>query len=432
MEIELSCLSYCGLSTLTAQIHKQLCSNNQNNHIYHDIDLYTVNCNYGNDALIDPCRILEPVDVNKQCMCLIGKSVVAIAKRFQSDGDDDDVDDMKETDSKTILMKQFYIGVDNKGKVNAFKIELITTTIRTPVHQLSLAVSKGTWFIYYRSRLVSPDDTTTVYRACDAMVIVYTKSQNSNCIRLVEDGYETIDGMWRWLEQSNPTFQDNNTMDYGKVSRAFLSMRQNTSTSPLKSQDFDYSFHDASIKVAIETYNKMALNQKLVSKYLSSALHLVCTATCSEMHPRPLRDISVCLGIYLETQVLDSGASVECAQCKRCEIFKKSTDIVRYPEICTVSLDRFNDGRKYDQNVSFKKELQLNGINYDLYAVCNHSSSSTDFGHYYAYVKSVDKNDSVWYEANDDIITTIRNESQVTNNRNALVLMYQKKATQKY
>eukprot|EP01083_Nonionella_stella_P064034 166541_1 len=431
-EIELTCVSYCGLNTLTTQIHKELRNRNTNKDLRYDIDLYTVKSNHRNNTLMDPCQIVKSVDVNKKCKSLIGKSLFAVAKPLLNDTDPDGDEEVKDTDTETMLMKQFHIGVDNNCKVCDFKFKVIPTTIGMHVHELPLVQHKGPRWIYYRSRILSPKDTSTctVQRSCDAMVIIYTEPQNSNCVEFVDDEYETIDDFWKYFELSNPAFQHNRVIDYAKVSGALYSMRRSANSSPLKNQDEDYSSTDGSIQVAIEVYDKMAQNQRSVSKYLSSALRVYWKAKCTKIHPKPLRDISDCLRTYLETHVLDSGASVECTQCKRCVIFKKSTNVVRYPEICTISLDRFDDGRKYDQKVIFEKELPLDKINYNLYAVCNHTSSSTDYGHYYAYVKRVDKNKSVWHEANDQAISTI-SELRVTNNRNALVLMYQKKATKK-
>eukprot|EP01083_Nonionella_stella_P301050 1030894_1 len=431
---DFTCVSYCGLNTLIAQIHQELRNIKDSNY---DIDLYCIETKHrdGSNKVMDPCQILQPVPLNQTCAYLLGKSVYAIAKPLETDTDGDGAmeEDVKENDA-TMLMRQFYICVNNKGKVKGLKFNLVKATITEPVKRLPLIICKGSisyyYHTYYLSRILSPNDTCTVQSSCNAMVIVYTEPQNSNCVEFVDDEYETIDDFWKYFELSNPAFRHNRVIDYAKVSGALYAMRRSANSSPLKNQDEDYSSTNGSIQVAIEVYDKMAQNQRSVSKYLSSALRVYWRAKCTKIHPKPLRDISDCLRTYLETHVLDSGASVECTQCKRCEIFKKSTNVVRYPEICTISLDRFDDGRKYDQKVIFEKELPLDKINYNLYAVCNHTSSSTDYGHYYAYVKRVDKNKSVWHEANDQAISTI-SELRVTNNRNALVLMYQKKATKK-
>eukprot|EP01084_Bolivina_argentea_P243248 407825_1 len=89
---QLICLSYCGLRTLTAQIHEVLRDRNQNEDIRYEIDLYSVQYNHRNhrNALVDPYQILKPVDVSQKCEYLVGKSVLAVAKRW---------DDMKESDA---------------------------------------------------------------------------------------------------------------------------------------------------------------------------------------------------------------------------------------------------------------------------------------------------------------------------------------------
>eukprot|EP01083_Nonionella_stella_P203087 741330_1 len=449
IEKSLICLSYCGLRTLTAQIHEVLRPRNTHKDIRFAIDLYSVEYNhpYGGNTLIDPCQILKPVDLNRKCEYLIGKSVLAIAKGSENDTDDDE---MKEHDA--LLMKQFSICIDNKGKVknNGFQFNVIATTIGTRVHDLpQLIQSKGTRHIYYQSRILQPKDTSTVQRACDVMVILYTEScgglasdslpyyrgylmdcmDRYNCwceaqVTEVHRDSITVDYInWReegWTDTFDRTQIDKRCREYGKMTNQDNKERYvygiKKKMHPTKTEAED-----------VRSEQKAKLQRILVSKYLSSALRGIFTK-CTQIYWKPLNTIPVCLKTYLETQVWDAGAAVSCTNCKRCKVFRQSTTIVRYPEICTLLLDRFDDGRKYDQKVAFKQSLKLGpelDANYDLYAVSNHASSSIDFGHYYSYVKSVDKNDSVWYEANDRHITAIGNET-VTNNRNALVLMYQK------
>eukprot|EP01083_Nonionella_stella_P203086 741327_1 len=453
IEKSLICLSYCGLRTLTAQIHEVLRPRNTHKDIRFAIDLYSVEYNhpYGGNTLIDPCQILKPVDLNRKCEYLIGKSVLAIAKGSENDTDDDE---MKEHDA--LLMKQFSICIDNKGKVknNGFQFNVIATTIGTRVHDLpQLIQSKGTRHIYYQSRILQPKDTSTVQRTCDVMVIVYSETSSSDLNSESLPYYvgyllDCKDGIGVWCEAQVTAMDvcaDSITVSYinwGGCTDTFDRARRKTHCLGYGVMTNKDNTRDVySVKRYIRPKKKDAKDvrarqeavlqlrkSETVLRYLSSALRLDIFAKCTQIYRKPLSTILECLEAYFETQVWDAGAAVSCTNCKRCKVFRQSTTIVRYPEICTLLLDRFDDGRKYDQKVAFKQSLKLGpelDANYDLYAVSNHASSSIDFGHYYSYVKSVDKNDSVWYEANDRHITAIGNET-VTNNRNALVLMYQK------
>eukprot|EP01083_Nonionella_stella_P187373 688331_1 len=453
IEKSLICLSYCGLRTLTAQIHEVLRPRNTHKDIRFAIDLYFVEYNHpsGGNTLIDPCQILKPVDLNRKCEYLIGKSVLAIAKGSENDTDDDE---MKEHDA--LLMKQFSICIDNKGKVknNGFQFNVIATTIGTRVHDLpQLIQSKGTRHIYYQSRILQPKDTSTVQRTCDVMVIVYSETSSSDLNSESLPYYvgyllDCKDGIGVWCEAQVTAMDvcaDSITVSYinwGGCTDTFDRARRKTHCLGYGVMTNKDNTRDVySVKRYIRPKKKDAKDvrarqeavlqlrkSETVLRYLSSALRLDIFAKCTQIYRKPLSTILECLEAYFETQVWDAGAAVSCTNCKRCKVFRQSTTIVRYPEICTLLLDRFDDGRKYDQKVAFKQSLKLGpelDANYDLYAVSNHASSSIDFGHYYSYVKSVDKNDSVWYEANDRHITAIGNET-VTNNRNALVLMYQK------
>eukprot|EP01083_Nonionella_stella_P108986 317324_1 len=453
IEKSLICLSYCGLRTLTAQIHEVLRPRNTHKDIRFAIDLYSVEYNhpYGGNTLIDPCQILKPVDLNRKCEYLIGKSVLAIAKGSENDTDDDE---MKEHDA--LLMKQFSICIDNKGKVknNGFQFNVIATTIGTRVHDLpQLIQSKGTRHIYYQSRILQPKDTSTVQRTCDVMVIVYSETSSSDLNSESLPYYvgyllDCKDGIGVWCEAQVTAMDvcaDSITVSYinwGGCTDTFDRARRKTHCLGYGVMTNKDNTRDVySVKRYIRPKKKDAKDvrarqeavlqlrkSETVLRYLSSALRLDIFAKCTQIYRKPLSTILECLEAYFETQVWDAGAAVSCTNCKRCKVFRQSTTIVRYPEICTLLLDRFDNGRKYDQKVAFSQSLKLGpelDANYDLYAVSNHASSSIDFGHYYSYVKSVDKNDSVWYEANDRHITAIGNET-VTNNRNALVLMYQK------
>eukprot|EP01083_Nonionella_stella_P064033 166538_1 len=435
---QLICLSYCGLRTLTAQIHEVLRDRNQNEDIRYEIDLYSVQYNHRNhrNALVDPYQILKPVDVSQKCEYLVGKSVLAVAKRW---------DDMKESDA--LFMKQFCIYVDNKSKVNEFEFNVVAATIGTPVHDLARIQSKGTRHIYYPSTILQPKDSPTVQRAYDVMVVVYTEMTESlpyyigyllDCkdycgvwceakVIAMDVDADTITVAYiNWNIMSEDSFnraeRDTDCREYGSITNG------NTTGHPYYTCMLDK--HPTRTKAEhVRAEQKTKLQQRLVSRYLPSALRLGIFAKCTQIYRKPLSTISECLKAYLETQVWNGGAAVSCTNCARCAIFKKSTTIVRYPEICTLLLDRFDNGRKYDQKVAFSQSLKLDmrsDVNYDLYAVCNHASSSIDFGHYYAFVKRMDRNDSVWHEANDQCITPIKKKTSVTNNRNALVLMYQK------
>ena len=60
----------------------------------------------------------------------------------------------------------------------------------------------------------------------------------------------------------------------------------------------------------------------------------------------------------------------------------QETEIVYYPEIFIFTIDREHDGSKFDGIVNYPPILKLQaGVNYELYAVSNHSGD-LDYGHY--------------------------------------------------
>ncbi|ETO11274.1 hypothetical protein RFI_26102, partial [Reticulomyxa filosa] len=79
---------------------------------------------------------------------------------------------------------------------------------------------------------------------------------------------------------------------------------------------------------------------------------------------------------------------------------------------------------KYNHNVSFKEEFILNSQTYQLCGVCNHSGSSSDFGHYIAHVRRF--YDKEWYKMNDSYISFEDTSPSCDNFANATVLLYQK------
>eukprot|EP00488_Nonionellina_sp_1-RS-2012_P004274 TRINITY_DN956_c0_g1_i1.p2 TRINITY_DN956_c0_g1~~TRINITY_DN956_c0_g1_i1.p2 ORF type:complete len:112 (+),score=27.58 TRINITY_DN956_c0_g1_i1:392-727(+) len=101
----------------------------------------------------------------------------------------------------------------------------------------------------------------------------------------------------------------------------------------------------------------MAQNQRIISQYVCDGMKFASMERCRQLFSSALNNINDCLMTYFEDQVLDDGAAISCTNCGECRIFKKTSSIVRYPEIGTILFDRFNDGRKYYQKVCYKKNI---------------------------------------------------------------------------
>eukprot|EP01084_Bolivina_argentea_P204962 350127_1 len=149
-----------------------------------------------------------------------------------------------------------------------------------------------------------------------------------------------------------------------------------------------------------------------------------------------LTDINECINIITKTEIHDNNScSLKCEFCnKYSTLIKQEIEIIKEPQILIFNLERAirdNNERQYSNYWQKKTHLVNFNVNnfkygeseYDLYGVCNHHGSSTSYGHYTAYVKTID--DNRWFIANDSQTNPMVETNVVTSG--ALMLMYKKK-----
>ena len=105
---------------------------------------------------------------------------------------------------------------------------------------------------------------------------------------------------------------------------------------------------------------------------------------------------------------------MKCERCNKKQKGKKSYQFVSLPPILCIMINRFNQGtnEKNENKIIFPvSNLNMSqyqsGANknqsfiYDLFAVCNHISETTNTGHYTAYCKNPSNNK--WYHYSNGI-----------------------------
>merc|ERR1712107_3176 len=118
-----------------------------------------------------------------------------------------------------------------------------------------------------------------------------------------------------------------------------------------------------------------------------------------------------CLNAFQQREELSQEDWVHCPKTKDFEKSLKKLDIWNLPRILVIHLKRF--GRETIAGPPEKIDsLVQEGMQYNLYAVVNHSCSM-GFGHYTAYAK-VDSSDGQrhWFHFNDSSVSRVE-ESQI-------------------
>eukprot|EP01084_Bolivina_argentea_P291715 501383_1 len=242
-----------------------------------------------------------------------------------------------------------------------------------------------------------------------------------------KDFDNTNNEMWKFLLYN----KCQNFVDYGKCYNELVKI-QNRECRPY--MESGYATNDFGgkwmklLQKSIDYFKALMSNQSQVYKWAECVFK---NKTRHNKHNNVngivQTDICSAFDVYKSDKILDRGAVLKCGNChKKSEVFKSETAIVRYPEILIFTIDRYNDGRKFDNRVNYPHVLKYD-TGYELYAVCNHSGNLNG-GHYWAYVKGIDDNN--WYDANDNNIHKI-NPNNVINQASAIILMYKKKKKKK-
>lgn len=113
--------------------------------------------------------------------------------------------------------------------------------------------------------------------------------------------------------------------------------------------------------------------------------------------------LDIPLDCNLERTFIDlfSEQKIEDFNCESCTesncFMKKQIEI--FPITFTFVIKRYNK----PNNIDFPKVLKINNLSYTLYAICNHTGSTMNSGHYTTFIK---KNDNVFL-INDESVTKV-------------------------
>ena len=94
---------------------------------------------------------------------------------------------------------------------------------------------------------------------------------------------------------------------------------------------------------------------------------------------------------------------IQCDACKQKQKSHKKLDIQTYPTILVVHFKRFHGMIKNNVPVIISKTIEFGDIQYELFAICNHSGSIRG-GHYTA---ACMKRDKTWVMCNDNYVSDI-------------------------
>ncbi|XP_067436422.1 ubiquitin carboxyl-terminal hydrolase 47-like [Thunnus thynnus] len=117
---------------------------------------------------------------------------------------------------------------------------------------------------------------------------------------------------------------------------------------------------------------------------------------------------------------------VYCKECKKKTEATKGCEMVKFPQILTLLLKRFDfdyntmSHVKSDCCVHVSRTLQIKNKKYELYGVVNHMGSLRG-GHYTATIRP--NGEETWYEFNDDYVNKVEEPSN-ERSRTAYLLMY--------
>eukprot|EP01084_Bolivina_argentea_P244974 410278_1 len=154
-----------------------------------------------------------------------------------------------------------------------------------------------------------------------------------------------------------------------------------------------------------------------------------------------LYDIDDCMNMLYRNETIhdENSCPFKCKICQKYStVIKEEVTVLNPPDILIINLQRpitDNSDHKNDQYGSYVKpkhqhlvkfkldNLQYFNNKYNLYGVCNHYGTTSSYGHYTAYVKSIQHNGE-WFEANDTTTRPIDKKKIVT--ANATLLMYSK------
>ncbi len=148
--------------------------------------------------------------------------------------------------------------------------------------------------------------------------------------------------------------------------------------------------------------------------------------------PEIMNTLYDCLDKFINTETFDKDNMYKCDFCGRKNKATKNTTIWNSPPILIIQLKRFESNSwKLTNMIDYPLELDLtkyidklgNPCKYKLFAINNHISNNTRFGHYTSIVKN--RLDDTWYEFDDSNVLHKVEEIDLIN-KNAYMLFYYK------
>ncbi len=176
---------------------------------------------------------------------------------------------------------------------------------------------------------------------------------------------------------------------------------------------------DVSKEIEDDKENKELLGKTIEIKLKTDSISKIFTISIKN-NSKNIDNINHGIKVYEKSYVMDRG-SLKCkCSIKKSLAYKKSRKVINYPKVLIITIDRYKEGKYFDELVKYNKTENFGPFYYDLYGVVN-KSGGLSYGHYWAFVKSIDNNK--WYNANDANISDIRPEDAI-NKASAIILMY--------
>ncbi|EGR34476.1 hypothetical protein IMG5_010250 [Ichthyophthirius multifiliis] len=137
---------------------------------------------------------------------------------------------------------------------------------------------------------------------------------------------------------------------------------------------------------------------------------------------------------FFKKEILSGNNKYRCSFCKNLVDCSKGYVIQKFPNILTIQLKRFNNFMmKVNKHTQFAPTINLKKYStnqkdqiYDLYGILIHVGHDLNYGHYYCYTKSPNKQ---WYCMNDSSVNQV--SFQEVQNEKAFLLFYSKREEKK-
>lgn len=146
----------------------------------------------------------------------------------------------------------------------------------------------------------------------------------------------------------------------------------------------------------------------------------------------PSNTLGSALHKFTEVDHLRGSEKYKCEKCRKPVNATKQFTIDQAPRCLTIHLKRFTlTGQKlskqiqFTENLTLGKEVLSEGVrpaHYTLRSVVHHQGSGPNSGHYIASVRHTAGTSNKWFEANDDIISSLRGAP--TGSSSAYILFY--------